>query len=384
MIVFLENYFKDIVLCAGIIYLTLAIILLLFKVPQTEYFERYRTSKRYIAFGFIIISATIFTWLYNFDGNWTKANPLTDSIDLIYYYLIGIVFSYGFSNLLDKHYINKRRVTLDLCKWAVCVTCCIISMQESIHTNIQEFCIFVSFLLFLEFIIQYIYYFRKIYIKNSRMLEDYFTAETVNFVSWIKKSITLIFMSALFAVITINEGAIFNWIFQIYNISINIYITISVINYSAIYAKLKQAEPKDKEEISKQEAMAQRFYANSSEQSKLLLQKKIRIWASTKSYQNNQFTIDELATHLGTNKYYLSRLINEKKHMNFSNWISSLRIADAKEILQAEPNLRLEEVAFRVGFSSPSYFSKVFSNLEGISPSAWVRNLERNSAGELP
>ena len=243
MIVFLENYFKDIVLCAGIIYLTLAVILLLFKVPQTEYFERYRASKRYIALGFVIISATIFTWLYNFDGNWTKANPLTDSIDLIYYYLIGIVFSYGFSNLLDKHYINKRRVTLDLCKWAVCVTCSIISMQESIHTNIQEFCIFVSFLLFLEFIIQYIYYFRKMYIKNSRMLEDYFTAETVNFVSWIKKSITLIFMSALFAVITINEGAIFNWIFQIYNISINIYITISVINYSAIYAKLKQAEP---------------------------------------------------------------------------------------------------------------------------------------------
>lgn len=384
MIVFLENYFKDIVLCAGIIYLTLAIILFFFKVPQTEYFERYRASKRYIALGLVIISATIFTWLYNFDGNWTKANPHTDSIDLIYYYLIGIVLSYGFSNLLDKHYINKRRVTLDLCKWAICIICCIISMQESIHSNIQEFCIFVSFLLFLEFVIQYIYYFRKMYIKNNRMLEDYFTAETVNFVSWIKKSITLIFISALFAVITINEGAILNWIFQIYNITIYIYITICVINYSSIYAKLKQAEPKDKEELNTQEAMAQKIYANTSEQSKLLLQKKIRIWASTKSYQNNQFTIDELAIHLGTNKYYLSRLINENKHMNFSNWISSLRIADAKEILQANPNMRLEEVAFRVGFSSPSYFSKVFSNLEGMSPSVWVRNLERNSAGELP
>ena len=216
------------------------------------------------------------------------------------------------------------------------------------------------------------------------MLEDYFTSEAVKFVSWTKKSVTLIGISGLLAIITINEGALINWGYQIFNVGINIYITVSLLNYSSIYAKLKEAEPKEKGEMSMQESAAQASYANTTEENKNILEKRVKIWASTKSYQHNQFSIEELASLLGTNKYYLSRLINERFHMNFSHWISSLRIADAKELIQASPDMKLEDIAFKVGFSSLSYFSKVFSQLEGVSPSVWLKMRERNSAGEQP
>lgn len=380
---FLEYYFKNVVLCAGFIYLTLATILLLYKVPQTEYFERYRASKRYLAGALVFVSITIFSWLYAFEGDWDTPNPKIASIDLIYYFLVAILVSYGFGNLLDKNYITKKRIITDLLKWIVSVTCCIISITDSVPHQIQDYCVILSFAVLLEFCLRSIIYFRKIYRRNSKMLENYFTVEAVKFVSWTKKSVTLIGISGLLAIITINEGALINWLYQIYNVSINIYITVSMINYSSMYAKLKEAEPQEKEEMSAQ-AVAQANDAHASEMSKNMLEKKIKVWASTKSYQHNQFSIEELASLLGTNKYYLSRIINENFHMSFSHWISSLRIADAKEIILSTPDMKLEDIAFKVGFSSSSYFSKVFSQLEGVSPSVWLKMRERNSEGEQP
>lgn len=57
--------------------------------------------------------------------------------------------------------------------------------------------------------------------------------------------------------------------------------------------------------------------------------------------------------------------------VNFSVWICKLRLAEAKKQMQDLPNKKLEDIAFSVGFSSASYFSKVFSLHEGIPPARW-------------
>ena len=71
----------------------------------------------------------------------------------------------------------------------------------------------------------------------------------------------------------------------------------------------------------------------------------------------------------------MSRYINGKYHVNFSSWITDLRIAEAKEYMRLHPNVKQEEVAFHSGFSSSSYFSKVFSRMEGMTPAAWRREI---------
>ena len=42
-----------------------------------------------------------------------------------------------------------------------------------------------------------------------------------------------------------------------------------------------------------------------------------------------------------------------------------------REYMLAHPNVKQEEVALHSGFSSSSYFSKVFSREEGITPVLW-------------
>ena len=94
-----------------------------------------------------------------------------------------------------------------------------------------------------------------------------------------------------------------------------------------------------------------------------------------KEYVGSQFTIDELATKLGTNKGYLSFFINEHFGTNFSVWVSGLRINEAKQLMTANPERKMEDIAYTVGFSSPSYFSKVFASHEGKSPTVWRREV---------
>lgn len=109
-----------------------------------------------------------------------------------------------------------------------------------------------------------------------------------------------------------------------------------------------------------------------------LLRPRIAKWVESKAYMREQFTIEELAAKLYTNKTYLSSFIREEYGMNFSGWIAHLRIEEAKRMMRENPDQKLIDVAFNVGFSSLAYFSSVFSKIEGVSPSVWLRKANRN------
>lgn len=104
-----------------------------------------------------------------------------------------------------------------------------------------------------------------------------------------------------------------------------------------------------------------------------LLRPRIAKWVESKAYTHEQFTIEELAAKLYTNKTYLSSFIREEYGMNFSGWIAHLRIEEAKRMMRENPDQKLIDVAFNVGFSSLAYFSSVFPKIEGVSPSVWLR-----------
>lgn len=95
------------------------------------------------------------------------------------------------------------------------------------------------------------------------------------------------------------------------------------------------------------------------------------IWVAREKYTEPNLTLDSLSTYVGTNHTYLSRFLKETHGVNFSEWVSGLRVSKAKELMRKNPKDKLENVAYLSGFSSLSYFSKVFSHLEGVSPARW-------------
>ena len=102
-----------------------------------------------------------------------------------------------------------------------------------------------------------------------------------------------------------------------------------------------------------------------------LIEKNLKVWLATDGYTTPGLTIEELATALGTNRTYLSAYINSTFHVSFREWMADHRIKFAKRMLVSKPKMNVSEVSEASGFLSLSYFTKIFTEKEGLSPSKW-------------
>ncbi len=84
--------------------------------------------------------------------------------------------------------------------------------------------------------------------------------------------------------------------------------------------------------------------------------------------------IDTLTTLLGTSKSTLYRKIKANTGLNTNEYIRLCRLKKAAEMLSTQ-EYRINEVAYLVGFSSPSYFTTCFQKQFNISPSSFVKDL---------
>jgi AraC-like DNA-binding protein/ligand-binding sensor protein len=80
-------------------------------------------------------------------------------------------------------------------------------------------------------------------------------------------------------------------------------------------------------------------------------------------------TLEEVATFCHCSKSYISHQFKHYSNMTMKTYINVLRIKEAKRILKEDK--QITEIAFLVGFKDSNYFSKVFRDIEGITPSEY-------------
>jgi len=96
----------------------------------------------------------------------------------------------------------------------------------------------------------------------------------------------------------------------------------------------------------------------------------LNLFESEKIYQVNDLRISSLCESLHTNRTYISKLINEEFEMNFNEFVNKYRVEEAKQLLLSEANNKytMEYIAQQAGFGSVASFSRVFKELEGVTP----------------
>ena len=405
MIHFLERNFTYLVTMTSIIYCILGLVLIFFKSPKTNVYAPYRKSKWMLAAGMWMISINIWIWLATFTGLWTRENAWVASFDTILFYLIGICYTFSFGSLTDYTYISRQRCKITAIKFGATAFIALIAMVDALAAY-RQILLIVALLGIIELCAKHIIFFHRSYVQRNELIANYFSTDKKSNVRWLNISHWLLYILLAFGVVSITSGAVINWLLQFYVVAVNVYITVNFINFAKEYATLRLAtteemigimdktqsnnlnhkERKVKEED--EEAEGEEVTATSrtkkpyKEDFRNILRPRIAAWVKAKAYTHEQFTLEELAARLYTNKTYLSTFIKDEYDMNFSGWVASLRIDEAKRIMLKEPEKRLQEVAFECGFSSLAYFSSVFSKSEGISPSAWQREFSRKTDGE--
>ena len=91
-----------------------------------------------------------------------------------------------------------------------------------------------------------------------------------------------------------------------------------------------------------------------------------------KNYDNSEFGVQELSDAMGLNRSVLSKKLTAETGLPTAQFIRNYRLDIAKKmIVDNGANRNITEIAYRVGFNDPKYFTRCFTKQYGVSPTSF-------------
>ena len=91
-------------------------------------------------------------------------------------------------------------------------------------------------------------------------------------------------------------------------------------------------------------------------------------------HHTEEISLGQVAKAVNTSTFYFCKIFRKRTGINFTDYVSRIRIEKSKNLL-LNPNLRVSEIAFEVGFQSLTHFNRVFKKLLDESPTAYRAQL---------
>lgn len=101
-----------------------------------------------------------------------------------------------------------------------------------------------------------------------------------------------------------------------------------------------------------------------------------------KANLGDDLSLIRLADVIDLNPSYLSRLFKQERGLNLSEYIEELRFMKAKELL-AEGNMKIAEVAMRVGYDAPHSFTRFFKRWADIPPQEYRDQVQKINVTDI-
>lgn len=96
--------------------------------------------------------------------------------------------------------------------------------------------------------------------------------------------------------------------------------------------------------------------------------------AHLSNHYAEELTLEAVAAAATVSPVYLSKLFRREMDVTFTEYLTSLRMEQAKRMLSIDGG-RISDVARSVGYRDQKYFGRVFKRVAGTSPSAYLRKM---------
>jgi len=87
-----------------------------------------------------------------------------------------------------------------------------------------------------------------------------------------------------------------------------------------------------------------------------------------------KLTLAAVASQAGMSGFHFCKIFKKATGLNFTNYLSRLRVEKAKNLL-LNCNYRVSEIAYEIGFQSLTHFNRTFKHIAGESPTLYRRRL---------
>ena len=345
------------------------------KTPEKKIFKNYLRSRQIMGIAMLLLSANYS--VHFFFGIRFKNADSAILMNMSTYFLCYSLFSSALIMLLDRFYITKRRVWTHIILWIIFSTLSGVVLFLLPSGIMQKFSLFAlaAWLVVFGVVLA-----RRVIIAYRRAIQIFNETQADDIGAYIEWLSIFTYWALIFGVgcgllTFLPDEYVFIWILS--SIPFYSYLFYSYQNYLLFYEQVENAFEQD---IQSEEELL----TNSETEHEIVSEKEVprsytefieRVdnWIKTDGYVQQGLTIKELSKILYTNRTYLSAYIKTTYKMTFREWITSLRLEYAKNILKKHPEINIQKLAESSGFLSRSNFIKLFSEKEGCTPAKWKK-----------
>ena len=345
------------------------------KTPEKKIFTNYLRSRQMMGIAMLLLSANYS--VHFFFGIRFKNVNSSILMNMSTYFLCYSLFSSALIMLLDRFYITKRRVWTHIILWIIFSTfsgVVLFLLPSGIMQKISLFALAVWLIAFGVVLARRVIvaYRRAIRIFNETQADDIGA-----YIEWLS---IFTYWAVIFGVgcgllTFLPDRYVYIWVLS--SIPFYCYLFHCYQNYLLFYEQVENAFEQDiqsEEELLTNSGIEPEMVSEEVPESYTEFIEKVDNWIKTDGYVQQGLTIKELSKILYTNRTYLSAYIKTMYKMTFREWITSLRLEYAKNILKEHPEINIQKLAESSGFLSQSNFIKLFSEKEGCTPAKWKKS----------
>ena len=362
-------------LCAALpLMLFFGFYFLFAKTPEKKIFKNYLRSRQIMGIAMLLLSANYS--VHFFFGIRFKNADSAILMNMSTYFLCYSLFSSALIMLLDRFYITKRRVWTHIILWIIFSTfsgVVLFLLPSGIMQKISLFAL-AAWLVVFGVVLA-----RRVIIAYRRAIQIFNETQADDIGAYIEWLSIFTYWAVIFGVgcgllTFLPDKYVFIWILS--SIPFYSYLFYSYQNYLLFYEQVENAFEQDmqsEEELLTNSGIEPEMVSEEVPGSYTEFIEKVDNWIKTDGYVQQGLTIKELSKILYTNRTYLSAYIKTTYKMTFREWITSLRLEYAKNILKEHPEINIQKLAESSGFLSRSNFIKLFSEKEGCTPAKWKK-----------
>lgn len=377
----------------------LALLLMLIKIPHSDYSFKLTNSKLAIVVSFLICSFMMFYAMNEYGQpdikDWDMFLMLT--IYIVVHFSTSII-SYSMIALLKTERNKWQSLFVPGLFVSAIVAFLLLESYKSGNMNYFWFVCAVALIAFLIQSVTYIVHFDRAYKNSIRELENYYDEDESHKIKWVRFCYVISMLTNLFILVYLCLYWFLDYkleVASLYTIWYLIYMLYLSSNFISFLGSHKlvldafahktlsgediiQMINQGKRRRGRQSGKATASSSiNEAEFRKL--EKTLEEWVEQKRFREYDKSREDIARELNTTKEILHHYFITKKGVDFKTWRTELRINEAKRLLLEDKNASTNIIAEASGFSDRSNFHRQFVKIVGCSPKQW-RDSDGNSA----
>ena len=206
-------------------------------------------------------------------------------------------------------------------------------------------------------------------------LQNYYDRDMEDMLTWMQRSVIILVILTLMVPVLIFYVGPWLALYGVFFFTSIFYTVDSFCSYvlSSAPKKLEEAEENEEGEVEevKEEKTANtsatEYSTENSEEQMRHIERAVEQWTKNGCYLKSGLKLPIAAAEIGVPQYQFSAWLR-RKNLKYSDWITNLRIEEAKRILLEHPEWTSEAVADHCGFSSREYFHRIFRSYQGMTP----------------